>query len=239
MIQGLFIFWILIFPGVFPFSGINTGFVEESVVAHESFDYFMNSESFKELDPASQRSLRYFGQPLFKYSGKYRLDWRLSLAIMKKESRFNPHAESHKGAYGLMQIIPTTQEELTQKLGIENATDPYNNIKAGVFYFSTLMHRYGSLPKDDQIRFSLAAYNAGSGRVSDAQKVAEYLGLDKNNWEDVRHSMELLRKRYDPLHIRVWDEGKPGSGYFREWPQTVKYVDDVMMYYSEYQEATR
>lgn len=100
------------------------------------------------------------------YAAKYELDPHLIYAVMRAESRYNPGAESHKGAKGLMQLIGTTASWGADELGIESFTEsqifePEMNIRIGVWYLHKLMQQY----KGDYV-LVLAAYNAGSGNVS-------------------------------------------------------------------------
>jgi soluble lytic murein transglycosylase-like protein len=82
-------------------------------------------------------------------------------AVMRVESFGDRLAMSHKGAMGLMQIMPDTWSELRSRYGL--GADPYDahdNIMAGAAYLRELHDRYGE-------RGFLAAYNAGPGRYED------------------------------------------------------------------------
>ena len=57
-----------------------------------------------------------------KYSYKYDVDPYLVLAVIKTESKFNPNAESIRGAKGLMQIMDSTGEWIASKLQVDNFT---------------------------------------------------------------------------------------------------------------------
>jgi hypothetical protein len=95
---------------------------------------------------------------------RYRMDPALVLAVMHVESRYNAFAVSSKDAMGLMQIIPSTGEELAGRLGIRwegphTLFDPTANVRIGVAYLQQLRDRYGNLS------IALAAYNWGPGRI--------------------------------------------------------------------------
>ncbi len=93
-------------------------------------------------------------------SRKYKYDWELILAIMRTESHFNPRARSHKGARGLMQVLPSTAEWLAPKMGLkytgrDSLYDPGYNVKLGTRYLHMLNQRFGNMEK------AIAAYNRG------------------------------------------------------------------------------
>ena len=84
------------------------------------------------------------------------IDPRLVKAVMLVESNGNPKAVSHKGARGLMQIMPETGDSLDLK----NPFDPEENIQAGARYLKLLHELFKG-----NLELVLAAYNAGPQRV--------------------------------------------------------------------------
>jgi membrane-bound lytic murein transglycosylase F len=184
-------------------------------------------------------SLGRYGELLKRYSAKYEVDWRLALAVMRQESSFRPRAVSRRGAFGLMQIMPLTQEEISERIGIPEAKSPRYNIKAGIYHFRTLYNRFPEAKGDDRTKLALAAYNAGLRRVLDARDIARYFGHDPNAWESVRKSLPLLSSKYTTLHMRVWEDGKPRGGGFRGSRETIAYVDNIMNFYNDYQVVLR
>ncbi len=91
------------------------------------------------------------------YARVYNLPEPLIKAVIQVESSFNPSAESHKGAVGLMQVMPATAKDI----GIHgDLKDPQVNIEAGCRYLSMMLSRYRG-----QVPVALAAYNAGPSAV--------------------------------------------------------------------------
>jgi len=174
-----------------------------------------------------------------RYSDQYGIDWLLVLAVMEQESKFDHDAVSHRGAYGLMQLMPITQIELTEKLGISETVTPRNNIRAGVYHLRGLYSSFAKAKREDRTRIALAAYNAGIGRIQDAQRIAAYLGNDPNKWDSIREALPLLTKNNYTLHWKIWEDGRPSSGYFRDWHQTIEYVDQVLDNFQEFNVALR
>ena len=89
-------------------------------------------------------------------SGRHNVNADLIRAVIKAESDFRSNARSHKGAMGLMQIMPET----ARLHNVADAYDPGENVEAGVRHLKMLLERY-----QGDLQLSLAAYNAGSGAV--------------------------------------------------------------------------
>ncbi len=103
------------------------------------------SEYINKYDDVISRASRQFGVDPF-----------LIKAVIKAESDFDHQAVSHKGAQGLMQLMPDTADEIN----VEDPFDPEENIFGGTWYLSHLLKRFNNDKK-----LALAAYNAGPEKV--------------------------------------------------------------------------
>lgn len=93
---------------------------------------------------------------------RYNLDESLVFAVIKAESGFKKDKTSHKGAVGIMQIMPETAEYVSKEFfsGRKfDLTNPADNIEIGCFYLAYLAQKF------DNVTEILAAYNAGEGNV--------------------------------------------------------------------------
>lgn len=109
-------------------------------------------------------------------------DWRLLAAIIYQESRFKPNLESSRGAYGLMQLMPITME----RYGVDRESPIEKHLEAGG---KLLLRIDQKLPESitdsvERHHFTLAAYNAGIGKVLDARNKARQCGKDPDLWTD-------------------------------------------------------
>lgn len=77
-------------------------------------------------------------------------------AVIAVESKHNPRAQSKKGAYGLMQLMPAT----AHRFKVLDKNDPKQNVLAGAKYLRELLNLFNG-----DLRLTLAAYNAGPGAV--------------------------------------------------------------------------
>lgn len=88
------------------------------------------------------------------------VDPLLILSLIRQESAFNPKAKSRVGARGLMQLMPQTARRFKKRVKAYQLKKPKLNLKIGIKYFNKLLKRY-----DGNLIYTLAAYNAGEGRV--------------------------------------------------------------------------
>lgn len=112
----------------------------------------------------------------------FTVDESLIRAIIHAESAYQPDALSPRGAQGLMQLMPATQEELQ----VIDVFDPASNIEGGTLYLSQLLDQF-----DDQVELATAAYNAGPGAVRQHGGIPPY----QETREYVRR-VKILYRRY-------------------------------------------
>ena len=100
------------------------------------------------------------------YADKYNIDRYLVASVINIESGYDRYAVSSVGAVGLMQVLPTTAQDVAGRLKIniqeEDLYEPKINIELGVFYLSYLMDMF-----DYNIINVLCAYNWGLQNVKD------------------------------------------------------------------------
>ncbi|MFT5443463.1 MAG: soluble lytic murein transglycosylase-like protein [Myxococcota bacterium] len=112
----------------------------------------------------SERDEENVARAVVREANRHGLDPALVLAVIQVESGGYYLAESHVGAMGLMQLLPSTGEELARKLGLDwrgadSLYDPVLNVQLGTAYIKHLADRY------DDVSTALAAYNWGPGRI--------------------------------------------------------------------------
>ena len=201
-----------------------SGPLSEEYIAGSRFAGTYDPSKIKE---SGARRLSPYDDLIRKYAKKIGWDWRLLAAMIYQESRFSIAASSPRGASGLMQILPRTASHY----GITDLLDPEQNIIAGTMHIERLQK---SFPEDefspeDRTDFTLAAYNAGRGRIADCRHIAESEGLDSRKWENVVKIIPSM-KTYSI------EEGETArQGYFNG-EETVSYVGRVHGTYDAFRE---
>ncbi len=105
---------------------------------------------------SNKRNRARFSPLIASAAHRYRLPDALLHAVITAESAYNPIAVSHKGAVGLMQLMPDT----ARRYGVSNLTDPAANLQGGTRYLRDLLQLF-----KQNLRLALAAYNAGENAV--------------------------------------------------------------------------
>lgn len=100
---------------------------------------------------------------LYEASSLFGVSVELLLAVIEVESDFRVDARSHRGAIGLMQLMPRTGEALSAEMQLQDFNrqqlrDVRTNILLGTYYLKKLLDRYGRLD------YALTAYNMGETR---------------------------------------------------------------------------
>ena len=157
-------------------------------------------------------------------------DWRLISSVIYQESRFNPNARSWAGAYGLMQLMPSTGK----RFGINDSSSPESNIKAGIKFLKWLDDRFKEEVPDDEerVKFILASYNVGMGHILDAMALAEKNGKSPKKWEDnVEYFLikKTDRKYYtDPVVKHGYCRGNMPVNYAREILERYEHYKNII-----------
>ena len=158
-----------------------------------------------------------------KYAKELGWDWRMLAAVVYQESKFSISSQSHRGAKGLMQVMPSTG----RRYGIEDLTDPENNLIAGTAHLMKLQERYTGkgFSHEEVIKFTLAAYNAGAGRIMDCRNLAAAQGLDNRVWANIVKVIPMMRED----SILAAEAVKLGKFQGHE---TIAYVENVQALYN-------
>lgn len=152
------------------------------------------------------------------YSAKLGWKWKEFAALVYQESRFHIEAMSWRGATGLMQMMPHTASRYDR----DNLLDPEENIRAGVEYLMRLKSIFAKRVAADQLDiFTLAAYNAGEGRIIDCINYAQYKNVYDSTWMSV---CSVLPDMNEDAILEV-DTVKIGKFSGRE---TVYFLDNIM-----------
>ena len=170
------------------------------------------------LGTEEARKLEAFVALFRKYGERYGFDHLALLAQAYQESGLDHSKKSHRGAVGVMQLLPSTAAD--RNVDIRNINKLENNIHAGTKYLAFIRDRYfndAAITTENRLALSWAAYNAGPARVQKMRNQAEKMGLDPDTWFS---NVELAA----------------GKMTGRE---TVQYVANIYKYYVAYKLASQ
>lgn len=124
------------------------------------------------------------------------VDEAIVFSVINIESHFNKNSVSSKGAVGLMQIMPSTADEVAKQLNLSSydLTEPNDNILIGTYYLNTLIKRF------ENLETALCAYNAGPTNVKswlmDKEKSQDGKTLTKIPFEETKGYIEKFRQNF-------------------------------------------
>lgn len=149
-----------------------------------------------------------------KYAGSIGWDWRLLAAVIYQESHFRIDLKSRRGALGLMQMMPSTAKHLD----VDDLINPEESIRTGSRYLKQISRNYKDIEdQQERYKFTLAAYNAGTGRIQDCINYALHKGVDPSKWENIVGIIPDMRE----------------EGMFKG-VETISYVESVLGIYNEF-----
>ena len=107
-------------------------------------------------------------------------------------------------------------------MNINSRTDAEQSIKAVSEYLHWLLDQMpDSIPEEDRIWYSLAAYNMGLGHILDARRLTKKLGGNPDNWLDVKNNLQLLSEKRHYSNLKY--------GYARGY-EAYQYVENIRRY---------
>ena len=159
---------------------------------------------------------------LKKYATELGWDWRMLAAVVYQESKFSINSRSHRGASGLMQVMPQT----AGKYGITDLVNPEENLKAGTFHLARLQRQFRNkgFSQEELIKFTLAAYNAGEGRIMDCRNLAASMNIDNTKWDNIVKVIPAMREE------SILENENVKLGKFQGY-ETISYVENIMDIY--------
>ncbi|OOZ38952.1 hypothetical protein BOW53_13580 [Solemya pervernicosa gill symbiont] len=155
----------------------------------------------KSVDPSVDSSVwsSEYDEYFKKYAARYfgpSFDWRWFKAQAIAESGLNYKATSSSGARGLMQLIPSTYQDIRRDQShFGELETPVWNVAAGIFYDRQIYRKWRDRPEQERLYLTFASYNAGYGRVLKALKRVKG---DVKGWDQI--------KQYLPRETRAYVE---------------------------------
>lgn len=152
-----------------------------------------------------------------KYAAELGWDWRLLAALVYQESKFSISSKSHRGARGLMQVMPRTAKHYE----VDDLANPEMNLFAGTSHLKRLQKMFSQygLEPEELLKFTLAAYNAGEGRIKYLRFLALERDVNPGVWENIAEIIPLVCQ--DPILDLKKFNGE----------ETIAYVRNIMALY--------
>ena len=151
-----------------------------------------------------------YRQSIQKLASQYQISPALIYATVRQESSFLENIKSNAGAYGLMQILPSTAKSIAKhaKIPYSDAKQlflPEKNLHIGVAYLNTLHQQFKAHPL-----LMMAAYNAGPKQVrrwaknSDAAEID--IWVETLPWQETRDYLKNVISFYAVYQYRMQEK---------------------------------
>lgn len=153
----------------------------------------------------------YYQEEIQQSAKTHQLDPFLIAAVIRAETNFRHQAESHKGAIGIMQLMPETAAWIVEtsganKLNADDLLKPEINIHLGSWYLRWLISYY-----EGNLLYAIAAYNAGQGNVNKWKQSEVWNGTEDDinqiPFGETRHYVQRVLyyyKKYSDLYEKEW-----------------------------------
>ncbi len=145
----------------------------------------------RSLDVIGLSLPKIYSEAIEDQSQKQKLSPFLVRSLIRQESAFGPRAISTSNAFGLMQLIAPTAQEVSNELGLrgvvipDDVFIPENNIQMGTYYISKMIRQFGG-----NVPLGLAAYNAGPHRMQQIvelrkEMLEQTLKFSSDPWDEI------------------------------------------------------
>ncbi len=155
-------------------------------------------------------------------------DWTLLSAIACVESGYDTSLVSGAGAFGLMQLMPSTYRHMLARMDVDtNQVSSELSVRAAVQYLHELDGLFHFIDPEERLNYILASYNGGPGHVFDAMRLARRDGIDRFRWNSL---LPVLQSLSDSI---VAQDTLCRNGIF-QGDETISYINRVRKKYSSY-----
>lgn len=160
-----------------------------------------------------------------KYAAALGWDWKMLTSLAWQESKFRIEVVSHRGASGMMQMMPVTIKHYQAG----NQLDPEESISTSVKLLSRLQKMFADESADNTelIKFTLAAYNAGEGRIRDCINYAKSINAPHSRWDDI---VKIISEMRDETAI---NSDSLRLGTFKGY-ETIGYIENFAKLYDAF-----
>jgi membrane-bound lytic murein transglycosylase F len=191
----------------------------------ETKNYKLLSAKYKLAQKSNNRqtSISEYDDLIKKHSATIGWDWRLVASLICQESQFMPDVKSHKDAMGLMQI----RQQTAEFLGFDSIDSNEKNIAAGIKLIRFLDNYFAedsTINDAERIKFVLAAYNSGHGKIDIFRKHTEREGRNPSIWNEVENTNDRKKRNKNSTTPQVHFLSK----------ETILFVREILIRYEHY-----